>query len=111
MVMVWLPGQGTPVHDHGGAWRVVCCLGGTLTITDFAAEEALGSPPSELRTFQLSSASEGTTCSPEQGIHQVTNCADSTAYSLHIYEREITSYRVYDPDAGRWEQRQMATTS
>ena len=33
VVMVWGPGQGTPLHDHAGVWCVECVYRGRIRVT------------------------------------------------------------------------------
>ncbi len=99
-LMVWRPGQGSPAHDHGGAWGVVRCLGGTLTVTEYEIISDL--PESghaelrELPAVELQSGLTGTTCRPGHEIHSIFNRGCQTAYSLHVYSQEITTYRAFD---------------
>jgi len=99
-LMVWRPGQGSPAHDHGGAWGVVRCLGGTLTVTEY--EVVKDGPESgratlrELPIVELKPGSTGTTCRPGHEIHSIFNRGSQTAYSLHVYSQEITTYRAFD---------------
>ncbi len=99
-LMVWRPGQGSPAHDHGGAWGVVRCLGGTLTVTEYEivndAPESGRTELRELPAVALEPGSMGTTCAPGHEIHSIYNRGSRTAYSLHVYSREITTYRAFD---------------
>ena len=35
IVMTWGPGQGTPVHDHGGLWCVEGVVEGQIAVTQY----------------------------------------------------------------------------
>src|SRR5262245_15015900 len=35
VVMTWGPGQGTPVHDHGGLWCVEGVVEGRMSVTQY----------------------------------------------------------------------------
>ncbi len=106
-LMVWRPGQGSPAHDHGGAWGVVRCLGGTLTVTEYEivkdAPESGRATLRELPRVELEPGSTGTTCRPGHEIHSIFNTGTQTAYSLHVYSREITAYRAFDLDNDTFE--------
>ncbi len=99
-LMVWRPGQGSPAHDHGGAWGVVSCLGGTLTVTEYEIiTDNLVSGRTDLRALpsvELKPGLMGTTCAPGHEIHSIFNRGTQTAYSLHVYSQEITTYRAFD---------------
>ena len=97
---VWRPGQGSPAHDHGGAWGVVSCLGGRLTLTEYEImadnQESGRTDLRALPCVDLKPGSMGTTHSPGNEIHSIFNLGSRTAYSLHVYSKEITTYRAFD---------------
>jgi 3-mercaptopropionate dioxygenase len=103
--LVWLPGQWTPVHDHG-SWGVVGVLEGVL----------------EERSYVRLSADRGADAGIELvrggvillGRHAVTSFVPNPdhihvtgvpaergrAVSLHLYGRAMTSFNTYDVAAG-----------
>ena len=103
--LVWLPGQWTPVHDHG-SWGVVGILEGVLEershvrlSPDDGRDEGIvlarGSvvllPPGAVSTFVPN---------PDH-IHVTGVPAErQRAVSLHLYGRTMTDFKVYDVDAG-----------
>lgn len=103
VVMVWLPGQRTPVHDHL-AWCVTAVLQGT------EYEEVFRLVPGEpnargghLEAVARHANPVGTVSgfAPPGDIHQVTNTGDAAAVSMHVYGTDITRVgssvrRVYD---------------
>ena len=100
----WLPGQYTPIHDHG-TWGVVGVLEGTLFEHQFAC---IHQDP-EAGKYQLVPAgvtllSQGAvnTFIPEPDhIHKsgVPKNRTPTA-SLHLYGRVMTHYHAYDQQSG-----------
>ena len=96
VVMVWLPGQQTPVHDHL-TWCVTAVLAGT------EYEEVYAHRGGHLEVTARNANPAGTVSgfAPPGDIHQVTNTGDETAVSLHVYGTDITRVgssvrRVYD---------------
>lgn len=96
----WLPGQYTPVHDHG-TWGVVGVLEGCL----FEHQMACVEQDENLGLYRLQPA--GVTLLAEQAINTfvpepdhihrsgVPKNGKATA-SLHLYGRVMTHYHAYD---------------
>ena len=103
VLMVWLPGQRTPVHDHV-AWCVSAVLQGTESEEVFRLVP--GGPDSlghHLEAVARNANPAGTISgfAPPGDIHQVTNIGDRVAVSMHVYGTDITRVgssvrRVYD---------------
>lgn len=86
-LLTWLPGQGTPWHDHGGSAGAFVVLQGTLTervarhglvrggrhVHDRGSAHAFGS----------------------RYVHRVTNEGSDPAVSLHVYAPRLTSMTDY----------------
>jgi predicted metal-dependent enzyme (double-stranded beta helix superfamily) len=96
VVMVWRPGQRTPVHDHL-TWCVTAVLQGT------EYEEVFANRGDHLETVGRNANPVGTVSgfAPPGDIHQVTNIGDAVAVSMHVYGTDITRVgssvrRVYD---------------
>src|SRR5579862_8240880 len=85
MVMVWLPGQQTSVHDHL-AWCVTAVLQGT------EYEEVYANRGDHLEVVGRNANAAGTVSgfAPPGDIHRVTNAGRATAVSLHVYGTDIT---------------------
>jgi 3-mercaptopropionate dioxygenase len=96
VVMVWLPGQRTPVHDH-----VTWCCTAVLAGTEY--EEVYAHRGDHLEVVARNASPAGTVSgfAPPGDIHQVTNAGDVTAISMHVYGTDISRVgtsvrRVYD---------------
>jgi predicted metal-dependent enzyme (double-stranded beta helix superfamily) len=85
VVMVWLPGQTTPVHDHL-TWCVTAVLQGT------EYEEVYAHRGDHLETVARNANPVGTVSgfAPPGDIHMVRNIGDSIAVSMHIYGTDIS---------------------
>jgi predicted metal-dependent enzyme (double-stranded beta helix superfamily) len=123
-LLCWSPGQISPAHDHGRSrgWTVV--LEGELTTWGYQRVAARAPVPAGARTWSFEDGSSlvdlGITevagpgslaaFDDEEVIHRVGNASASGpgAVSLNIYVPPITSYLVYDLDAGRIRPIQMA---
>jgi hypothetical protein len=96
VVMVWLPGQRTPVHDH-----VTWCCTAVLAGTEY--EEVYAHRGDHLEVVARNANPTGTVTgfAPPGDIHQVVNAGRGTAVSMHVYGTDITRVgtsvrRVYD---------------
>jgi predicted metal-dependent enzyme (double-stranded beta helix superfamily) len=102
-VMVWLPGQRTPIHDHV-AWCVSAVLQGTeyeeiFRLVPGGPEDRGGYLESVVRNANPLGTIAG--FAPPGDIHQVTNIGDTVAVSMHVYGTDITRVgssvrRLYD---------------
>jgi predicted metal-dependent enzyme (double-stranded beta helix superfamily) len=91
VALVWLPGHGTPVHDHL-AW----CVSGVLTGRELEHRFSLAKSPDERTVLQetgtvMNDAGDVSVLTRGPDIHQV-RCADAqTTISLHVYGTDITA--------------------
>jgi mannose-6-phosphate isomerase-like protein (cupin superfamily) len=94
-VIVWGPGSGIELHDHGGSAGAFAVARGALTDTDEA--------PDGTRTIRRVYVGEGRRIDP--GVrHAVRNDGGTPAVSVHVYSPPLARMRFYDgPDASREE--------
>jgi 3-mercaptopropionate dioxygenase len=85
VVMVWRPGQRTPIHDHL-TWCVTAVLQGAEYEEIFALRD--GHLEVVARSRNPVGAVSG--FAPPGDIHQVRNSAESVAVSMHVYGTDIT---------------------
>ncbi len=103
--LVWLPGQWTPVHDHG-SWGVVGIVEGVLHERAYLRPDALagcdtGIVMSEGGTVALSPGSVSSFVPNPDHIHVTGVPADAEpALTLHLYGRNMESFHIYDLEAG-----------
>ena len=108
-LLTWLPGQGTPWHDHGGSAGSFVVLQGVLTeevagdrsAVDLDNVRRVTGPgvrltPGDQRTF-------GT-----RHLHRVTNAGSDPAVSLHVYAPKLTSMTNYRAVEGVLEVQEQA---
>lgn len=100
-VLSWLPGRGTPPHDHG-TWGIVVGVEGD-EVNTFWQRVDDGTHPghAELRPLSEKTFSPGDAIAitPEI-IHSVRNAGDRISVSLHVYGRNInfTGRSQFDPE-------------
>ncbi|MDT0266312.1 cysteine dioxygenase family protein [Streptomyces sp. DSM 44915] len=96
-LLTWLPGQGTEIHDHGGASGAFGVVRGALTERSFALPGAGGRPP---RTRALPLAAVRS-FGPRH-VHEVTNTGAEPAVSIHAYAPALATMSYYtETDDGR----------
>ena len=97
----WLPGRGTPPHDHG-TWAVVVGIEGTERNVRYKRLDDRSNPDyAELAVKEDFAANEGElVCIKTGGIHKVTNQTERMTLSLHTYGRHInhTNRSQFDLD-------------
>ena len=103
--LVWLPGQWTPVHDHG-SWGVVGVLEGVLEERSYvrvSPDRGLDEGIELLRGgVILLSAGAVTSFVPNPDHIHVTGVPTERqrAVSLHLYGRKMSDFNTYDVTAG-----------
>lgn len=96
LVMCWLPGQRSPVHDHGGSACAVRVVSGAAIETVYTVDErCLASPVSQ----RLFSAGE-VVCSEDADVHTLANALTGEGFgealvTIHIYSPALVGSRKY----------------
>ncbi|MGH9202546.1 MAG: cysteine dioxygenase [Vicinamibacterales bacterium] len=107
VVMTWGPGQGTPVHDHGGLWCVEGVVEGEMTVTQYDVradgDRFRVTPVGRPLTAGVGSAGR---LIPPTDYHVLANAQpDATSLTLHIYGGNLDGCRIFQPtDDGRYQQ-------
>jgi predicted metal-dependent enzyme (double-stranded beta helix superfamily) len=97
----WLPGRGTPPHDHG-TWAIVVGVDGAETNLFWKRADD-GSRPgyAELEQVGQKVFQPGEVLAmPSGSIHSVRNDSDQITLSLHVYGKHpnFTERSQFDPD-------------
>lgn len=104
-VLVWQPGQWTPVHDHG-TWGVVGVLEGSLYEHNFIrCDQQPIEHDSEIELVRggslLLSPGAITSFVPNPDhIHITGNPNNKRVVSLHLYGHAMAGFNAYDIDKG-----------
>lgn len=90
----WLPGRGTPPHDHG-VWGIVVGVDGWERNVFFERADDRSRPGyAELRQIGEQTLGPGDVLAMPSGtIHSVRNDSDRVTLSLHVYGRHINFTR------------------
>ncbi len=102
-LFAWLPGRGTPAHDHK-TWGVVVGIEGEETETWWRRLDD-GTRSGHARLERLSErrlTPGGISSFLSDDIHTVWNDTERVSWSLHVYGRHInhTNRSKFDPAAG-----------
>jgi predicted metal-dependent enzyme (double-stranded beta helix superfamily) len=93
-LLTWLPGQGTEIHDHGGASGAFAVVQGELTERAFSTRPVSPSPwelpAGAIRAFG------------PRHVHEVRNRGTEPAVSVHAYSPALATMTYYRelPGAG-----------
>jgi predicted metal-dependent enzyme (double-stranded beta helix superfamily) len=102
--IVWLPGQWTPVHDHG-SWGVVGVVEGVLEERSYVRLSPDRGADSDIDLARggviLLRQGAVTSFVPNPDHIHVTGvpAERSRAVSLHLYGRTMSDFNIYDVDA------------
>lgn len=127
LVLTWLPGQMTPIHNHAGNLGWVRLVRGRIAEEQYRlvpSTAAVGldvAPDTELRRgIELAAVARGVvadigavaTVDRQRAIHQLGNpkehARDETAVTLHVYSRPHDVCLVFDRDARTCSRRELA---
>ena len=99
IAMTWGPGQGTPLHDHGGSWGSVCVYRGIVRVTPY---EPLGEPDGDVWQFRKDASIDAgrggiSSVIPPDDYHTIENPFDEAAVSIHVYRGEMQTAGCFLP--------------
>jgi predicted metal-dependent enzyme (double-stranded beta helix superfamily) len=107
VVMTWGPGQGTPVHDHGGLWCVEGVMEGEMVVTQYDVRpegdafrvQPVGNP-------LVAGVGSAGRLIPPTDYHVLANGQTTgTSVTLHVYGGNLDGCRIFTPAAdGRYAQ-------
>lgn len=103
--LVWLPGQWTPIHDHG-SWGVVGVIDGALEERSFISPDGTVRRDNGIRLMRggvvlLRPGSVTSFVPNPDHIHETGAPADRAgAVTLHLYGRTMNAFHVYDVAGG-----------
>ncbi len=82
-MLVWSPGKGSPIHDHGNAHCLMKILKGDLTETRYAFPHGAGEEPMKIISEKTHPENAVAYMADELGVHKVWNRGGDFAVSLH----------------------------
>ncbi|WP_199044436.1 cysteine dioxygenase [Glycomyces salinus] len=91
-LLAWLPGQGTELHDHGGAARPAA---GALAVVSGELTEYTVEPGPFPRLERARLGRGGVSAVGDRTVHAVRNDSGEPAVSLHVYAPGLEAMRTY----------------
>lgn len=98
LVLVWSPGKGSPIHDHGNAHCLMKILRGNLTETRYAFPEGDKEQPMQVSYERTHKENAVAYMADELGTHRVWNQGSDFAVSLHREFAPLPSSRALGQD-------------
>jgi cysteine dioxygenase len=83
LVLVWSPGKGSPIHDHGNAHCLMKILKGNLTETRYSFPKEDEQGPMKVISEKTYPENAVAYMADELGLHRVSNRGSDFAVSLH----------------------------
>lgn len=101
LVLCWLPGQMTAIHDHAGSLNVTRVCSGTLTARLFQVRDrpVPGRAFVELKMEQQLGENE-LSLVERNDIHQLANMTEQKLVTLHVYAPPLRNITVYNSYSG-----------
>ena len=96
MMLVWAPGDSTPIHAHG-TWGVEAVIKRSVRITTFSA---CPNQPIPIDSQDFPEGSLAYVMPPDEDVHTVSNTGVDHAVTVHIYGQELTENIVFTPGHG-----------
>ncbi|KAI3331756.1 cysteine dioxygenase type I [Xylariaceae sp. AK1471] len=104
LVLVWTPGKGSPIHDHGNAHCLMKILHGNLTETRYDFPGGDTEKPMEMRSERVHGKDAVAYMADELGLHSMSNHGSDYAVSLHLYTPPNVARQgcnIFNPQTGK----------
>lgn len=104
LVLVWSPGKGSPIHDHGNAHCLMKILRGNLTETRYSFPGTDEPEPMRIVSEKTYPENAVAYMADELGVHRVSNRGSDFAVSLHLYTPPNVARggcHIFDPNTGK----------
>lgn len=95
LLVCWLPGQGSRVHDHGGSYGASLVLRGELEETRLAWTDTRLMPSSRVAARRGDVLLE-----QQETIHRLHNRTGRGAVTLHLYAPPMSGMTNYEVEVG-----------
>jgi predicted metal-dependent enzyme (double-stranded beta helix superfamily) len=96
MMLVWAPGQATPIHAHG-TWGVEAVIKNHVRVTSYACDT---NEAKEVGSVVLPVGSVAYVLPPDADVHKVEHYGGEQAITVHVYGKELLENLVFIPGQG-----------
>ena len=108
LLLTWMPGQRTPIHDHAGSRCWVAIHSGQLCIKSYQPIVSDEAPLVAIGSATTHFAGEVNYVDDGIAVHSITNNAQDPAVSLHLYAPPVARCRAYDEAARKFRTVQLS---
>ena len=105
LVLTWLPGNRTPIHDHADQRCWMFVESGELTFKNYKVMSKTEVKP--VGECEVRKARQRVYIDDELGLHSIANLSTKPAISVHLYAGPVPSCQIYDPIAKRFEKTEL----
>ena len=102
LMLTWLPGNRTSIHDHGGQRCWISLHTGELNFKTYSPIADAGTLPPQTGATDGQTGDELIYIDDTVGIHSIANLSRKPAISMHLYAGPMHRCRVYDERAKRF---------
>lgn len=98
LVLIWEPGQGTPLHDHDGTWGVEGVVSGRMRILNYLQSESYSNQTIKLcysGTMTINEQSTGELLPPAD-CHILKPEGNETVITVHVYGKQLKKFRIFE---------------
>ena len=110
LVLCWLPGQASTIHDHAGSLNAIRVHRGELTSRVFAPAGAAGGGPMALVREDRVRPGQKLVGVDRGGIHQLADTSGADLVTVHVYAPALTEINVYALETAQVERRTLRYT-
>ena len=96
MMLVWAPGQATPIHAHG-TWGVEAVIKNQVRVTSYACDTHVAR---EIGSVVLPVGAVAYVLPPDADVHKVEHFGGDQAITVHVYGKELLENLVFVPGQG-----------
>ena len=96
LVISWLPGQRSPIHDHFGQRCWIRILSGQLSVRNYRYPENSTAPPTPLGPEEKVPCPSQIHVDDDMGIHSISNSSALPAISIHVYASPLSHCRIFN---------------
>jgi len=102
--MTWLPGQGTPIHDHRGRWGAELVVRGAMHETSYGAVERRSDGATRLAPGLETTVRAGEIgiVVPTVDVHALRNTGPEVARTVHVYSTLRDACTTFVPGGDGW---------
>lgn len=97
VIMVWGPGQGTPIHDHAGCWCVECVYRGRIKVVSYDLQNCEGDCFNFKQEQEIvAGIGDAGALIPPFEYHTIMNAEATPTVTIHVYAGELQWCHIFE---------------